>query len=78
MPGNARFNKPSHARNVSEQEEAKHSSLEQQSHPVKADNRRTRSRRVEVEPIEDAMDVALGTEDEKWERRRGPRRKKAA
>lgn len=78
MPDKA--NKPSLAQNVSDRKETKYSSPEQQAKPVLAHDRRTRSRRSDdaVEPIEDAMDVALGTEDEAWERRRRPRRKEAA
>lgn len=73
MPGNARLNKPSLAPNVSDQEKAKHSPPEQQNNPVM--DRRTHSRRSgeAAVPIEDAMDVALGTEGELWDRRRSRR-----
>lgn len=85
MPGNERLNKPSRETNVGKQnvggkEETEHSSPEQRSHPVSADNRRTGSRRTEeaTDSNDSAMDVALGTEREAWDRRRRPRRDDAA
>ena len=79
MPGNARNNKPSLAQNVSERKEATHATPEEKN-PVVARERRTRIRRSgeAADPIEGAMDVALGTEDESWDRRRSNRRKNAA
>ncbi len=88
MPDNAHQNKPSLAKNVdksnvNKSEETRRSSPADKSRPVVAPDvahdRRTRARRIaDAEPIDSAMDVALGTEDEAWDRRRSPRRKNAA
>ena len=79
MPGNARNNKLSLAQNVSERKEATRATPQQQN-PVVARERRTRIRRSgeAANRVEDAMDVAMGTETEAWDRRRRDRRNNAA
>ena len=80
MPEKSRLNKPSLEYDVSDRGEPKHSSREEQAKPPIAHERRTRSRRSEdaAGPIADAMDVALGAEDDAWDRRHSARRKDAA
>ena len=73
MPGDDRRNKPSRAKHVSDKQEAK--SLPAQQTAGIARERRTHNRRSKeaAGPIEDPMDVALGSEDEAWDRRRSRR-----
>jgi hypothetical protein len=79
MPGNRRLDKLSRAEDVSEPRETKPASREPENRPAIAGNRRSRVRRngEATQPSEDAMDVALGSEDESWDRRRVNRRKNA-
>ena len=80
MPGNERIHKPPPAKSLSVREKSKPASPEERNRPVIGHERRTHIRRSgeAADLAEDAMDVALGTEGEAWERRRGDRRKKAA
>ena len=79
MPEKIRIHKPFLGNKATTGEQADRCSPEQQRLPAAGQDRRIRSRRCQDASgeIENAMDVALGTEDEDWDRRRSSRRKAA-